>query len=108
MQILQIYLSHFPSKNTVTTARYFLFFHLFASFFTDNKEYDAYLSYTKVDLDSLGRLEVLVLVSVTTAQKKSLSTVIVCGQHLELALSALYLNSDKTTASCRCFKVKVP
>lgn len=22
---------------------------------TDNKEYDAYLSYTKVDLDSLGR-----------------------------------------------------
>lgn len=49
-------------------------------FFTDNKEYDAYLSYTKVDLDSLGRLEVQML---------DWSTVFMCGQHLELALSAL-------------------
>lgn len=32
-----------------------LMFHLPVSLFTDNKEYDAYLSYTKVDLDSLGR-----------------------------------------------------
>lgn len=29
-------------------------------FLTDNKEYDAYLSYTKVDLDSLGRFAVSV------------------------------------------------
>lgn len=55
MQVLRINQTEWLSKVCQPCTYVLHSLCLAVALFTDNKEYDAYLSYTKVDLDCLGR-----------------------------------------------------